>query len=179
MTNEVPGQEVARPLTFLGLGSNLGDRLAWLRAALEGLKPALQLERVSSVYETGPQLVTEQPAFYNLVCAGHPRLAPHELLRFLKDLEARLGRQPRSRYGPREIDVDILLYGEQVLATADLTIPHPRLAERAFVLVPLVEIAPELRHPVLRRSMRELAAAVSDQPVKRLPLVVFGRSGEL
>ncbi len=163
----------APPLVFLGLGSNLGDRLAHLRAALEGLKPVFRVERVSSVYETAPQLVTDQPAFYNLVCAGETDLSPRELLRFLKDLEARLGRQARFRYGPREIDLDILLYGAQIIIDPDLSIPHPRLTERAFVLVPLAELAPDLLHPGLQRSIRDLAALVSGQPVKRLPLVVF------
>jgi 2-amino-4-hydroxy-6-hydroxymethyldihydropteridine diphosphokinase len=172
MAHEPEHISPSQPLVFLGLGSNMGDRLAHLRAAVEALEPAYQIERLSSAYETAPQLVTDQPAFYNLVCAGRTSLTPQDLLRFLKTLEARLGRQLRYRYGPREIDLDILLYGNLVLATEDLTIPHPRLAERAFVLVPLAEIAPDLLHPVLKRPIRELAAQVSDQPVKRLPLVV-------
>ena len=175
MAHETEHTAPPLPLVFLGLGSNLGDRLAHLRAALEALEPAYHIERLSSVYETAPQLVTDQPAFYNLVCAGRTSLTPHDLLRLLKELEARLGRQSRYRYGPREIDLDILLYGDLVLETEDLTIPHPRLAERAFVLVPLAEIAPDLLHPVLKRPIRELAAMVSDQPAKRLPLVVLGQ----
>lgn len=172
MTNKPEHIASSQPLVILGMGSNLGDRLAHLRAALDALKPAYQIERLSSVYETAPQLVTDQPAFYNLVCAGRTNLTPQELLRFLKELEAQLGRQARYRYGPREIDLDILLYSGLVMETADLIIPHPRLAERAFVLIPLAEIAPDLAHPVLKRSIRELAAQVSDQPVKRLSLVV-------
>ncbi|HEU5199150.1 MAG TPA: 2-amino-4-hydroxy-6-hydroxymethyldihydropteridine diphosphokinase [Ktedonobacterales bacterium] len=175
MANETEHTTSPLPLVFLGLGSNVGDRLAHLRAALEALEPAYHIERLSSVYETAPQLVTDQPAFYNLVCAGRTSLPPHDLLRLLKTLEARLGRQSRYRYGPREIDLDILLYSDLVLETADLTIPHPRLAERAFVLVPLAEIVPDLLHPVLKRPIRELAALVSDQPAKRLPLVVLGQ----
>jgi 2-amino-4-hydroxy-6-hydroxymethyldihydropteridine diphosphokinase len=164
------------PLVFLGLGSNLGDRDAHLRAALEHLAPAYQIERVSSVYETAPQLVVDQPLYHNLVCAGRTELAPHDLLRFLKTLEQRLGRTPSYRYGPREIDLDILLYGDQVIHTVDLTIPHPRMAERAFVLVPLAEIAPDLRHPVLGRTIRDLASQVGDQEVKRLFPLVFRRT---
>ncbi len=161
-------QQQPLPLVILGLGSNLGDRSASLRAALEALAPAYQVACVSSVYETAPQLVIEQPYYHNLVCTGHTQLSPHDLLHFLKALEQRLGRTPTYRYGPREIDLDILLYGDQVMTTPDLTIPHPRMAERAFVLVPLAEIAPHLRHPVLGRSIHELAAAVADQGVKRL-----------
>ena len=162
----IPSQ--TQPLVVLGLGSNLGDRDAFLRAALAGLAPVYQIERVSSIYETAPQLVAEQPFYHNLVSAGQTRLAPLDLLHFLKALEQRLGRTPSYRYGPREIDLDVLLYGDQIIATPELTVPHPRMAERAFVLVPLAEIAPDLRHPVLGRSMRELAAVVADQDIRRL-----------
>ena len=172
MISESQNISPPQPLVILGMGGNLGDRLAHLRAALEALEPAYQIERLSSVYETAPQLVTDQPAFYNLVCIGYTSLTPQGLLRLLKELEARLGRQSRYRYGPREIDLDILLYGDLVMETDDLTIPHPRLAERAFVLVPLAEIAPNLPHPVLKRTIHALAEQVSGQPVKRLPLVV-------
>lgn len=165
-----PGEQSVLPLVFLGLGSNLGDRAAHLRAALKELASVLQIERISSVYETAPQLLSDQPSFYNLVCAGRTKLSPHELLRFLKTLEQRLGRTPTYRYGPREIDLDILLYGDQSITTPDLTIPHPRMAERGFVLVPLAEIAPELLHPTLQRTMRALAAAVADQGIEKMPL---------
>jgi len=174
-----PDTTTTPPLVALGLGSNLGDRLAHLRAALAGLAPAYQVERVSSLYETAPQIVTDQPAFYNLVCTGHTHLSPHELLHFLKDLEVRLGRQVRLRYGPREIDLDILLYGEQIFSDPELSIPHPRLAERAFALVPLAEIAPGLLHPALQRPIRDLVAQVRNQPIKRLPDVVFEQFSEL
>jgi 2-amino-4-hydroxy-6-hydroxymethyldihydropteridine diphosphokinase len=167
-------QPESPPLVVLGLGSNLGDRDAYLRAALQALAPTYQVERISRVYETAPQLVAEQPPYHNLVCAGRTAHGPHALLRFLKTLEQRLGRQPSYRYGPREIDLDILLYGDQIIATPDLIIPHPRMTERAFVLVPLAEILPDLRHPLLQQSISALAAGVCDQPVKPLaPLVFF------
>jgi 2-amino-4-hydroxy-6-hydroxymethyldihydropteridine diphosphokinase len=168
MSSQPSDQGQVLPLVFLGLGSNLGDRDAHLRAALEGLASAYQVERLSSVYETAPQLVLEQPSYHNLVCAGRTQLSPEDLLHFLKALEQRLGRTPTYRYGPREIDLDILLYGEQIVMTPDLTVPHPRMAERAFVLIPLAEIAPDLRHPVLQRAVRDLAAAVADQGIARL-----------
>lgn len=168
MTVEPSDQQHPLPLVILGLGSNLGDRDALLRAALAGLAPAYQIERVSSIYETAPQLVVEQPFYHNLVCMGRTPLSPQELLRFLQTLEQHLGRTPTYRYGPREIDLDLLLYGDQIITTPELTIPHPRMAERAFVLVPLAEIVPQLHHPVLQRTMRDLAAAVADQGVHRL-----------
>jgi 2-amino-4-hydroxy-6-hydroxymethyldihydropteridine diphosphokinase len=168
MPSEPSYQPHTRPLVFLGLGSNLGERDAYLRTALADLAPAYQIERVSSIYATAPQLVVDQPIYHNLVCAGRTALAPHDLLRFLKNLERRLGRTPSYRYGPREIDLDLLLYGDQVISTPDLTVPHPRMAERAFVLAPLAEIAPDLRHPLLGRSIRELAAGVADQDIRRL-----------
>lgn len=168
MILEPPHQLYRPPLVSLGLGSNLGDRDAYLRAALANLAPDYQIERVSSIYETAPQGAVNQPFYHNLACTGHTLLSPHELLHFLKALEQRLGRTPTYRYGPREIDLDILLFGERIITTPDLTIPHPRMAERAFVLVPLAEIAPQARHPILQRTVGELAAEIPDQGVRRL-----------
>ncbi|MGH2485629.1 MAG: 2-amino-4-hydroxy-6-hydroxymethyldihydropteridine diphosphokinase, partial [Ktedonobacterales bacterium] len=136
-------------LVALGLGSNLGDRDANLRAALEALAPRVLVERVSSVYDTAPLLVTEQPRFHNIACLARTDLPPHELLHAAKGIEAGLGRLPGPRYGPRLIDLDILFYDQLVMSKDDLIIPHPRLAERRFALAPLAEIAPLLRHPVL------------------------------
>lgn len=145
---------------FLALGSNLGDRLANLGAAIAQLAPAVTVTARSAVYETAPMYVTDQPAFLNMALRGETALPPDALLAHLKSIETGLGRRGGGvRFGPREVDLDILLYGDAVLATAVLEVPHPRMAERAFVLRPLADVAAEVRHPVLGRSIAELLAA--------------------
>jgi 2-amino-4-hydroxy-6-hydroxymethyldihydropteridine diphosphokinase len=154
---------------YLGLGSNLGDRLANLRLALSRLQTLARLEEVSSLYETQPQGVTDQPLFLNAVCRVTTGLEPPTLLRFLKNVEWEIGRRPSGQaWGPRPIDLDILLYDDRVVDTPDLKVPHPRLSERAFVLVPLCELASELRHPQLGKSMKELLASVGEKGVNRI-----------
>ena len=153
---------------YLGLGSNLGDRDALLRAALDALSSVVAIDRVSSVYDTAPMLLSEQPRFHNVACAGRTALAPHDLLRKAKAIEAGLGRTPGMRYGPRPIDIDILLYDRLILETPDLVVPHPGMAERAFVLFPLCEIAPELVHPVLGTPVCALAEARAASDVRRV-----------
>jgi len=153
---------------YIGLGANLGNRAANLGMALRYLSPLAVVEEVSSLYETtpvGPPSASSwerQPNFYNAVCRISSGLAPLALLRYLKSIEFEIGRRPDGSWAPRPIDLDFLLYGEDVVAVDGLALPHPRLAERAFVLAPLAEIAPELRHPVSGKSMAELLAALDE-----------------
>ncbi len=151
---------------YLALGTNLGERTSNLRRAIESLPPAVTVLAESPVYATPPWGVTAQPDFLNMVLKGGTHLAPLELLERLKQLESEMGRVPSIRYGPRLIDIDILFYNELILDTPELTIPHPRLHERAFVLVPLNDIAPGLLHPTLGKTVRELLAAVDTTGVK-------------
>jgi 2-amino-4-hydroxy-6-hydroxymethyldihydropteridine diphosphokinase len=141
---------------FLGLGSNLGDRLGNLQSAIQRLRSLVELTSVSSLYETEPVGVTEQPAFYNAACSGTTGLDPEALLDFVKGIEWDLGRRPGPIWGPRQIDIDILIYGEQQVDSPRLHIPHERLAERAFVLCPLAELQPDLAVPGLGSQVREL-----------------------
>ena len=144
-------------LAYLGLGSNLGDREANLRRAIDLLKEKVWINKVSSLYETEPLGWGPQPLFLNAVCQGTTFLSPQELLAFIKSIEKAMGRAESFRNAPRIIDIDILLYSDRIINTPELTIPHPRLEERAFVLVPLAEIAPELVHPVSRKAIKDLA----------------------
>jgi len=147
---------------YLSLGSNLGDRQKNLSRALMLLSREVELERVSSIYETAPVGYNEQPLFLNLACHIATCLDPDELLRLAKKVEEEMGRVLDFPNSPRLIDIDILFYGDRVVETADLIIPHPRLHERAFVLMPLSELAPQLLHPILEKSIAELAAGVEN-----------------
>jgi 2-amino-4-hydroxy-6-hydroxymethyldihydropteridine diphosphokinase len=149
---------------YLSLGSNLGDRAANIaRAAEELAKRGVRVTRSSSLYETEPVEFREQPWFLNSVVEAETELRPEELLAIALDVEGSLGRERRIPKGPRTIDLDILLYGDVVVHSVDLDVPHPRLAQRRFVLVPLAEIAPEAVHPVLKKTISALLAETLDR----------------
>ncbi len=147
-------------VVYLALGTNLGDREENLRRALTALAPEVRVETSSPVYETRAKYVREQPPFYNAVLKAETDLQPRALLTFLKDIETECGRMPSVRYGPRAIDLDILLYGDSTVESEALTSPHPRMHERAFVLAPLADIAPEAIHPIFKKTVRELLGAL-------------------
>ncbi len=154
---------------YFSLGSNLGDREAALRQAVDALGPAgIRVLRVSSVYESEPVDVRDQPWFLNLVVEAETDLFPRQLLARTQSIERKMGRVRTRPKGPRTIDIDILLYGDAVIDSSDLTVPHPRMAERRFVLEPLAELAPDLRHPVTRATVREMLAKVQEQSVTKL-----------
>ena len=145
-------------VVYLGLGSNVGDRLASLRSATRQLHTHITITQVSSVYETEPVGNTQQPWFLNAVLEGFTELSPTELLRLALDVERALGRVRTIPNAPRTLDIDILLFGEQRIASPTLTIPHPRLTERGFTLCPLTEIAPHLVHPSSGQTMEDILA---------------------
>lgn len=152
---------------YLGLGSNLGDRRAALAQAIAQLADDhLRILRVSSVYESAPRYFEDQPWFLNQVVEAETALFPRQLLLRAKKIERSLGRTATRRNGPRAIDIDILLFGDARVRTEDLEIPHPRMGERRFVLEPLAELAPDLRHPVTSRKIRDMLSEVMSQPVR-------------
>jgi 2-amino-4-hydroxy-6-hydroxymethyldihydropteridine diphosphokinase len=153
-------------IIYLLLGTNLGDRLANLQAAVSALPPDVRPVSISPIYETPPWGFTEQPAFLNQAIRAETDLSPVELLNHLKHLEVKLGRKDNFRYGPRMIDIDILFYDDLTIDTPRLTIPHPRLHERAFALVPLARLAPHLVHPGLGKTIAELLDAVDTTDIR-------------
>src|SRR5208282_1072975 len=148
---------------FLSLGSNVGDREANLRAAIAALSPnGVQVKQVSSIYETEPVDYLDQAWFLNCVLEAETELRPDVLLQALRTIEAQLGSKKEFAKGPRKIDLDILLYGDETIATPELQVPHPRMLQRRFVLAPLAEIAPNLRHPSWLATAVALLERLSD-----------------
>ncbi len=155
---------MAEKTVYLSLGSNIGDREKNLRTAIASLEDAnVRVTRVSSFYETEPVDLREQPWFLNCVVEGTTKIAPLELLHALREIERRMGCQKLVPKGPRLIDMDILLYGEEIINAPELQVPHPRMLLRKFVLVPLAEIAPELTSPAWTKTVSELAIETADR----------------
>ena len=145
---DASAHNASMPTVYLSLGSNMGDRDSNLHAAIAALSSAgVHINKVSSMYETEPVDFLDQPWFLNCVLEAETDLEPHALLHALRAIESHLGSQKEFVKGPRKLDLDILLYNSQTIATPDLQIPHPRMLQRRFVLTPLAEIAPTLKHP--------------------------------
>jgi 2-amino-4-hydroxy-6-hydroxymethyldihydropteridine diphosphokinase len=155
--------------TYLALGSNIGDREANLRAAIQSISAAaIPVLRESPIYETEPVGYTDQRWFLNMVVEAETTLFPMQLLMRTGRIERALGRVRTLPNGPRTIDIDILLYGNAVVRTPRLEIPHPRMQERRFVLAPLADLAADLRHPILRQTVRQMLQTAPPQTIRRL-----------
>jgi 2-amino-4-hydroxy-6-hydroxymethyldihydropteridine diphosphokinase len=155
-------------LVYLSLGSNVGDRESQLHDAIRRLDQAGRVVAVSSFYETEPVEFTEQPWFLNCAVALETEKTPEQVMTILLGIERDMGRQRTREKGPRSIDIDILLFGDTVMDLPELTIPHPAMHERRFVLEPLAEIAPEAKHPTLKKTIRELLEGLpAGQSVRR------------
>ena len=156
-------------IVYLSLGSNLGDRSLHLRQAIDKLGELGKVAAVSSFYDTEPVELTSQPWFLNCVAKLDTEKMPRQLMAAILGIEQQMGRQRKQQKGPRTIDIDILLFGSSIIDIPSITVPHPKLHQRRFVLEPLAEIAPEVRHPIFKRSVRELRDALpAGQTVKRV-----------
>ena len=145
----------SRKKLFLAMGSNVGDRVGYIYDAIVRVGCLVEVAKVSTLYESQPWGVEDQPAFLNCCLECYSHLEPFELLKKLKHIEKTVGRVERFRWGPREIDIDILIYGEYVIDTEELKVPHPYICDRDFVLVPLLEIAPDLKNPRTGQALSE------------------------
>jgi 2-amino-4-hydroxy-6-hydroxymethyldihydropteridine diphosphokinase len=156
-------------IVYLSLGSNIGQRQEQLRVATERLRGLGRIISISSFYETQPVEVTDQPWFLNCAVALETNLPPQQVLEEILAIERDMGRERTRKKGPRKIDIDILLFGDSIIKSPQLTIPHPAMHLRRFVLEPLAEIAPEARHPLMNKTFRELLRELRDgQAVRRI-----------
>lgn len=156
-----------KEIAFLGMGSNIGDRFAQIEQAVRFLEDscAIEVNKLSSVYETEPVGYLDQPKFLNLVCQIQTTLTPHQLLRLVQSIEQQLKRKRTIRWGPRTIDIDILLFGNQIIHDPDLIIPHPRMLQRSFVMIPLAELDPDRMIPGTTKTVVQWRQMLSDQSV--------------
>jgi len=154
-------------ILYIALGSNLGNRLANLNAAIDNFSPQMRVVKKSNVYETPPWGFTDQPPFLNQVVKAETYLQPEPLLHHLKRLEVALGRKPGFQNGPRSIDLDILFFDDMILDSPALKLPHARMHERAFVLVPLVDLEPDLVHPTLNKSVSVLLRELDQSGIQK------------
>jgi len=168
-SKEKPEDWPVHKIVYLSLGSNLGDRSANLHQAIEKLRELGTVAAVSSFYDTEPVELTSQPWFLNCAAKLDTEKMPRQLMAAILGIEQEMGRQRKQSKGPRTIDIDILLFGSSIIDIPSITVPHPKLHQRRFVLEPLAEIAPEVRHPVLKRTVREMRDALpAGQTVKRV-----------
>ncbi len=159
----IPSRDGSESIVFLGIGSNQGDRIANCKAAIERMKEmGLDILMLSSFYETEPHGDRGQPWYINCVAKVKTGLPPRELLKGLQDIESIMGRERKGRWTPRSIDLDILFYGDRIICEEDLKVPHPLLHERGFVIIPLLEIEPELKHPVIGKDINALFTELRD-----------------
>ncbi|MEW6685248.1 MAG: 2-amino-4-hydroxy-6-hydroxymethyldihydropteridine diphosphokinase [Candidatus Edwardsbacteria bacterium] len=157
-----------KKIAYLSLGANLGDRLNNIRSALAALEkvPGIKISKISSIYETKPWGVKNQPDFLNTVAEIETELSPEELLIVFQRIETHLNRHRSTKWGPRTIDLDLLFYADEVINEKELKIPHPEIPRRAFVLAPLSEIAPDLIHPTLQKNICELFHSLNNSEMK-------------
>lgn len=153
---------------YLGLGSNVGDKTGYLMKGIDILGEKIRIVKTSRIYVSKPVGYQQQDMFLNMVVYGETSMDLPSLFQFIKDVEKRVGRVERFRWGPREIDIDILFFNDEVYSSEDLTVPHPRLHERDFVLVPMMDIDPDYIHPVLRLKIRDLVSNVRERSVLKV-----------